>query len=283
MVVDLDMERLYGRIRLVRGRGERRSDTLCIMTFVALLAGERHTDLPSTASPLVRQFAIALNDAMPDPERQRLKPFAPRIIGSADGFDPGRAALLRVALQREVFPRIRSDLKDSVLPLGPLHDPCGRAVACSCAELVCDFTKIAAADDTPRNQRKLALAAALLLNTCAATVSNAAAREWYWAKAIDLLDRLCDVGMPRKIVEFDATLVGNLLSREASISWGGWRVVETLHWLSRRLATWVCITTPTGKALVPATATRVSSMVAVAAAGPIVKPGDLDLGMTCKP
>jgi hypothetical protein len=256
MVADLDMERLYGRIRLVRGKGDRNSDALCIMTFVALLAGERHTDAPSTASPLVRQFAIALNDAMPDLERQRLKPFAPRVIGSADGFDPGRAAVLRQAMQREVFPSIRCDLEESVLPLGPLHDPYGTATAHPAAELLCGFTAVAAAEDTPRNQRKLALLAARLLSACAAAASGATAREWYWAKAIDLLDRMCDVGMPRKVPELDATRVEKLLSRKASTSWGGQRMAETLQWLGHTLGAWVGSASATGKALAPTAATR---------------------------
>ena len=57
MIVDLELQRLYDRVRLVRGKGDRRSGTLCIMTFVALLAGERHTDAPSTASPVLRALA----------------------------------------------------------------------------------------------------------------------------------------------------------------------------------------------------------------------------------
>ena len=57
MIVDLELQRLYDRVRLVRGKGDRRAGTLCIMTFVALLAGERHTDAPSTASPVLRALA----------------------------------------------------------------------------------------------------------------------------------------------------------------------------------------------------------------------------------
>lgn len=45
-----ELERLYERIRLVGGKGSRRDARLCVMTFVALLAGERHTDAPATAS-----------------------------------------------------------------------------------------------------------------------------------------------------------------------------------------------------------------------------------------
>jgi hypothetical protein len=197
MTIDLELHRLYDRVRLVRGKGDRRSGGLCIMTFVALLAGERHTDAPSTASLVVRAFAVGLNDAMPDTERQRLKVFAPRIVGTADGFDPGRAGMLRRVMQQEVLPRICGDLQEQILPSNPLHNPRGAPTAHPIKELLCGFTVAATAEDTPRNQREVALLASRLLSTCAAGATTSTARAWYWAQAINLLDQLCEVGMPR--------------------------------------------------------------------------------------
>jgi hypothetical protein len=46
---------------------------LCGISFVALLAGEGNTDQPASASPLIRNLAIPVNDAMPQEVRQRLK------------------------------------------------------------------------------------------------------------------------------------------------------------------------------------------------------------------
>src|SRR5260370_36562246 len=104
------MEHVFGRVQLVRGKGERRRGRLCIMSFVALLAGERHTDAPVTASPFIRHFAIALNDAMPEAERQRLKLFAPRIVGTNDGLDRDRARLVKRMLAAELGPQLRLNL-----------------------------------------------------------------------------------------------------------------------------------------------------------------------------
>ena len=87
MTVDERMEQVYQQIELVRGVGDRRRAKLCIMSFVALLAGESHTDSPDTASAVLRRFAITINDEMPADMRQRLKPFAPRIIGTRDQWD----------------------------------------------------------------------------------------------------------------------------------------------------------------------------------------------------
>ncbi|MBN9510491.1 MAG: hypothetical protein J0I21_15425 [Alphaproteobacteria bacterium] len=196
MTTDLELHHLYDRVRLVRGKGNRRSGGLCVMTFVALLAGERHSDAPATASLVVRAFAVSLNDAMPDAERQRLKVFAPRIVGTADGFDAGRAGMVRRVMQQEVLPRICGDLQAHVPLSSAQHSSRDAPTSHAVKELLRGFTAAAAAEDTPRNQREVALLASRLLSACAEAATTSAARAWYWAQAINLLDRLCDVGVP---------------------------------------------------------------------------------------
>src|SRR3974390_1015172 len=104
MSLDLHGERLYDNIELVCGAGRRKRGQLCIMSFVAYLAGERHTDHPRTASPFLRNFAIQLNDGVPTELRRDLKPFAPRIIGSNDGQDFERAAVALQTVMDELLP-----------------------------------------------------------------------------------------------------------------------------------------------------------------------------------
>src|SRR5215218_1657267 len=98
MAVDRRLERLCERVTLVEGEGNPRRGELCIMSFVALLAGEAHTDRPASASPLIRDIAIPINDAMPRNVRQHLKPFAARIVGTNDGRDRDRVEVLRQVL-----------------------------------------------------------------------------------------------------------------------------------------------------------------------------------------
>lgn len=69
-------------IRLGKGKHKRPEDGMCIMECVAYLAGERHSDCPSCACPEITKYAIALNDALRDKERQVLLPFVLRIAGS---------------------------------------------------------------------------------------------------------------------------------------------------------------------------------------------------------
>lgn len=72
-------------LRLGGGGGDPK-DGLCLMEFVDLLSGaERVTDRPRTACPVLTELAINLNDFAPsDQERDGLKPFAPRLIGTND-------------------------------------------------------------------------------------------------------------------------------------------------------------------------------------------------------
>jgi hypothetical protein len=62
-------------------------DGRCAMEWVAHLAGERHSDQPGCVSPVVRALCVALNDGLNCTERQRLRPYLTRTIGTtADGL-----------------------------------------------------------------------------------------------------------------------------------------------------------------------------------------------------
>ena len=53
----------FDGVDLVTGSGERRDGKLCVMSLAALLAGEQHSDLPSTACPVITAFVIGAHDA----------------------------------------------------------------------------------------------------------------------------------------------------------------------------------------------------------------------------
>lgn len=177
MSVDLELERLYSSVELVRGMGNPRKARLCIMSLVAYLAGEGHGDRPRTASRLIRDFAVSLNDLAPSEWRQELKPFAPRIIGTNDGHDPTRAKIMYRTIMREVIPKASADA-------GPANDgyredpdhfairhPLGMGIPSDVARW-----------------------AASLLGILIRNAPSTDSQRWYWVKALKLLDRLCDVG-----------------------------------------------------------------------------------------
>jgi hypothetical protein len=196
MTAIASMEHVYDRVKLVSGKGSRRRGRLCIMSFVALLAGERHTDAPETASSFIRQFAIPFNDAIPHDERQRLKPFAPRILGTNDGLDAERVPLALQMLVEEIAPRFYADLATarSLTRAKGGGRSSGSEGTKSPQEFVLAFVTNAALASAGRDSDRVATAAARLLIFCATMAPTAADRRWYWSKGIDLLDRLCDVG-----------------------------------------------------------------------------------------
>lgn len=67
------------------------ADGHCAMEVVAWLADLGHTDSPACASPVLNRYTIRLNDGWNDERRQTLKPYLPRMVGTAkDGLDPIR-------------------------------------------------------------------------------------------------------------------------------------------------------------------------------------------------
>jgi hypothetical protein len=74
-----------------KGNHPSRGAGMCAMEWVAYLAGESHTDSPVCVSPVLTRFCIAFNDRLPDAERQKLRPYLARTIGTRfDGLDEER-------------------------------------------------------------------------------------------------------------------------------------------------------------------------------------------------
>ena len=195
--MDLDprLQRAFDKVELVGGSiGDPGDGRMCLMSLVAFLTGEPHSDSPDCASPVVQAFAVLVNDLMPCAARQRLKPFAPRIIGTNDEFDRLRTAVLRQALAEEIPPEAPgrrptghgAPAKGGFAKLRRLwrwlrKDERGRVLdrALSCDEGV-----------------YLAREAARLIARAARRAPDAHERKRHWDAAIGLLDRLCDVGAP---------------------------------------------------------------------------------------
>jgi hypothetical protein len=197
---DLRLQRVLDRVELVSGIGDPDKGTACVMSLVAHLAGEGHTDRPRCASPLIRDFVIPVNDGMPREARRRLKPFAPRLVGTNDGLDRSRAEVLRRVLVEAVLPRASGECHASS-PGGPARrtGPFGRLwirlLRGNLLRHVGRLIEEAERDDRqPGREAALGSAAGHLLCLCARDARDAREAEWYWNQAIGLLDRLCDVG-----------------------------------------------------------------------------------------
>jgi hypothetical protein len=194
--MSLELQHILDRVELVCGVGDPEQGTACIMSLVALLAKEPHTDRPLCASPVIRAFAIPINDHMPTEVRGRLKPFAPRIMGTNDALDPWRAEVLIDALTEHVLPRLHAP------------DHTGHTAATSrfrrfwfrLGRLGLQRRIARLLSEAKRGERHsfvpLARATGQLLALCARDAQNKVDAEWYWHAAIGLLDRLCDIRGP---------------------------------------------------------------------------------------
>lgn len=212
MTTNISHQRLYDSVSLVPHIGNRADNELCVMSLVALLAGERHTDRPQGACPVISTFAIKVNDGIDCEARQTLKPFAPRIVGTRDGLARGRAWVLANGILGEVLPRWAHDsghtvsaalieqLRISSQAFDPeeLHNLYA-LVRRQAPNLGLDRGRL-------NDVRYLLRACArgsdeLVANSCASMLSdfarhpvNAEDSGWYWNKAVELIDAICDVG-----------------------------------------------------------------------------------------
>jgi hypothetical protein len=85
-MVEVIQERLteIERLRLLRGSHDgAEAKEFCVMEAVAYVAGERHSDSPACASPVISAFMRRWNDDLDDAGRQRLKPYIPQLVGTA--------------------------------------------------------------------------------------------------------------------------------------------------------------------------------------------------------
>jgi hypothetical protein len=70
------------RIRLSPGGHASPGEGACVVELASLIANEEFSDRPRCVCPVIGSFLRGLNDRAAHAERQRLVPYAPRIVGS---------------------------------------------------------------------------------------------------------------------------------------------------------------------------------------------------------
>jgi hypothetical protein len=134
-------------LKLGRGSHDPPSNGLvnaCVMEAVAYVAGEPFSDHPECASPVITSFLVYWNDSMNDVDRQMLKPYIVRVVGTRTGkrHEEQRAWMLTDWLARECAPawlRLaglagQAELLESLAPLTS-------AASASKAQLVLDAAR----------------------------------------------------------------------------------------------------------------------------------------------
>ncbi|MDA0787379.1 MAG: hypothetical protein O3B37_13920 [Proteobacteria bacterium] len=210
------VETLFRQLDLVPRVGERRESELCVMSLVALLAGERHTDRPATACPVIACYAIKINDTVDCDTRQGLKLLATRIMGTNDGRCEERAWLLARVCVNEVFAYLMEDIGapptvivdlprmplavDSSFDFKKLSNDLrnvGRHYGMDRSRLA-DFRYLLRACGRG-SPEFVASAAAVTLVDCARLSAVPPEDNRYWDIAVGMFDRLCDVGLGERV------------------------------------------------------------------------------------
>jgi hypothetical protein len=151
---DLDINAIV----LKNGSHRRREQGVCLMEAVAWMAGEKHSDRPQCADPVLAAYGRALNDRLRDDERQLLRPLIPKLIGTRGSSDLSRRRAFVIvdrylrqdiaAFFRELPNKPRPDLAERFEALGPVVDGTSAERARDLArEVRADITKSWSAAD----------------------------------------------------------------------------------------------------------------------------------------
>ncbi len=126
--------------RLSAGRHRSPRDGVCVMELASMLAGEKWSDRPRSACPVIAAFLRAYNDSVDDARRQDLVPYAAEVVDTRAprGVVRVRAELCRRFVQRFelhrpsgfglcITPRARAELLGMRAGLAAAHNPGPRA------------------------------------------------------------------------------------------------------------------------------------------------------------
>ena len=90
-------EAMAQTIRISRGRHDPTSAKACVMEVASMLAGEPFSDRPRAVCPVIGAYLRTVNDLLDGWDRQRLRPYAARVVGTAGGWRSRRDRALLCA------------------------------------------------------------------------------------------------------------------------------------------------------------------------------------------
>ena len=177
--------------KLSYGSHKSAEDGVCLMEAVAWMEGEPHSDHPQCACPIIGNFAMRINDKMPDEWRQKLVPFIPRLVGTrSKEHELARAEYLTWQAIR-VFVPFAMDIANLSVWAAKLREFKGTLV--NVHTLLIEAKAYAAANAAAA----YASAAAYVADAYAA---NAAAAVAIWQAAINTLSGVLKIGPSGKPV-----------------------------------------------------------------------------------
>ncbi|HVW08844.1 MAG TPA: hypothetical protein VHC90_09690, partial [Bryobacteraceae bacterium] len=100
-------------IQLESGGHEKPEDGMCVMEAFTYVNRLPFSDQPECVCPTLAAFLRHWNDEAVDADRQELKRYIPRLMGTNDGKSDARAWLLIDCLLRERLPEVLDTIDDA--------------------------------------------------------------------------------------------------------------------------------------------------------------------------
>ena len=180
------------------------ADGVSLMEAVSALAGEPWSNSPNCTSAVIAAYARSLNDWLPDDARQQLKPYIPRLVGTAAPdlelrrafacadaavrvFAPlafAAAGLVEEAAKLGALAPVDRESVESAESAAESAESAARSAASLAAWSAAESMRSAA--DSARSAARSARSASAAARSAAAESAQAAARS----AAFELLDRL---------------------------------------------------------------------------------------------
>jgi hypothetical protein len=181
--------------------------TFCVMEAVAYIAGEPWSDHPRCSSPVITAYCLALNDRMPDTERQRLVAYIPRLVDTREPRLERRRAYLCADWAARRFAPLALEAAglaveaDRLRQLKPIvNRPTAAAAAEAAAETAAaagpraaTWTAWTAAASGTVAAASAAAASAAAARASAAAEAARASEAARWDEALALLDALLEL------------------------------------------------------------------------------------------
>ena len=210
---------------LRKGSTDHPANGACLFDAGMWLVYGRIGDNPPCSCPVIRSYAIELNDRMPDNQRQKLKPFILRVVGNRDpeaetararlivletarcvvplAFDkrfPKRAAFLRALADDTSYTEIGQICKKNAAAAASYAAAYATSYSASAAASAASYDAAAYAADTAAAAAAYAAVACAAASYAAADTA-AAASYAAWDEAIKILDKALHIG--KQSPEFD--------------------------------------------------------------------------------
>jgi hypothetical protein len=171
------------------------SDGVSLMEAVSDFAGEPWSNSPRSTSPVIAAYARSLNDWLADDERQRLKAYIPRLVGTAEPDLELRRAFACADAAVRVFAPLAfkaAGLVEEAARLGVLApvDRASAESARSAAESASSAARSAASSSGSAAESAARLAARSAESAQAAVRLTGRSAESPRSAAFELLDRL---------------------------------------------------------------------------------------------